>query len=154
MVRDIVVFMHITLCKVVLLASCDIRSEVFPFSIITISTSTNTPYSVLVLPDSMCDNRNPSIEERIGDALQSAIHSARRDRGRENAQKFSSGLRPIFNTSRFVNSSEYAFCGTEPRSLYCVRELRLSNDILEKHRRKFLENIGWLRAIQLRLRRW
>lgn len=76
MVRDIVVFMHITLCKVVLLASCDIRSEVFPFSIITISTSTNTPYSVLVLPDSMCDNRNPSIEERIGDALQSAIHSA------------------------------------------------------------------------------
>lgn len=26
--------------------------------------------------------------------------SRRRDRGRENAQKFSSGLRPIFNTSR------------------------------------------------------
>ncbi|EEH10983.1 predicted protein [Histoplasma capsulatum G186AR] len=65
--------------------------------------------------------------------------SRRRDRGRENAQKFSSGLRPIFNTSR-----------VEPLSHYCVRELRLSNDILEKHRRKFLENIGWLRAIQMK----
>ncbi|EER43017.1 predicted protein [Histoplasma capsulatum var. duboisii H88] len=96
----------------------------------TISTSTSTPYSVLVLPDSVCDNRNLYIEERIGDArgaskgdmlslvesravplisliagnrychpwpangramVDTTPISRRRDRGRESAQKFSSG---------------------------------------------------------------